>query len=88
MSDCIPRGREFDPCPDVDIDHKIIPTAFSSLPLIQEGLLSVTSDGMCTKYWGLLGCFHYILNAPRSVDIFSYFGPFGILGSGRKQNAA
>ena len=24
---------------------------FSSLPLIQEGLLSVTSESMCMKYW-------------------------------------
>ena len=24
---------------------------FSSIPLIQEGLLSVTSESMCTKYW-------------------------------------
>ena len=36
----------------VEIDHEIISTAFSSLPLIiQEGLLSVTSESMCTNYW-------------------------------------
>ena len=35
----------------MEIDHEIISTLFSSLSLIQEGLLSVTSEGMCTKYW-------------------------------------
>ena len=34
----------------VEIDHDIISTAILSLPLIQEGLLSVTSESMCTKY--------------------------------------
>ena len=32
------------------IDHDIISTAILHLPLIQEGLLSVTSVSMCTKY--------------------------------------
>ena len=32
----------------VEIDHEIINTAIS---LIQEGLLSVTSENMCTRYW-------------------------------------
>ena len=31
----------------VEIDHEIISTVISSLPLIQEGLLSVTSKSMC-----------------------------------------
>ena len=35
----------------VEIDHEIVSTAISSLPLIQEGLLSVTSESMCTKFW-------------------------------------
>ena len=34
----------------VEIDHEIISTAILLLPLIQEGLLSVTSESMCTKY--------------------------------------
>ena len=35
-----------------EIDHEIISTAIiSSVLLIQEGLLSVTSESMCTKYW-------------------------------------
>ena len=35
----------------VEIDHEIIfPRPFSSL-LIKEGLLSVTNESMCTKYW-------------------------------------
>ena len=32
------------------IDHEIISKVIL-LPLIQEGLLSVTSESMCTKYW-------------------------------------
>ena len=35
----------------VEIDHKIISTPFSSLALIQEGLLSVKSERICMKYW-------------------------------------
>ena len=35
----------------VDFDHKIISTIILILPLIQEGLLSVTSKSMCIKYW-------------------------------------
>ena len=34
----------------VEIDHEIISKAIL-LPLIQEGLLSVTSESMCTKSW-------------------------------------
>ena len=34
----------------VEIDHKIISTVILLLPLIQEGLLSVTRESMCTKY--------------------------------------
>ena len=46
-SDCRSRGREFDPG---QVPH--FRGDFSSLPLIiQEGLLSVTSESMCTKYW-------------------------------------
>ena len=35
----------------VEIDHEIIPTIVLLPPLIQEGLLSVTSERMCMKYW-------------------------------------
>ena len=35
----------------VELDHKIISTVILLLPLIQEGLLSATSESMCTKYW-------------------------------------
>ena len=35
----------------VEIDHEIISTVFFLLLLIQEGLLSVTSESMHTKYW-------------------------------------
>ena len=35
----------------VEIDHEIISMVILLLPLIQEGLLSVTSESMCTKYW-------------------------------------
>ena len=34
----------------LEIDHEIISTVILLL-LIQEGLLSVTSESMCTKYW-------------------------------------
>ena len=35
----------------VEIDHEIISTVNLLIPLIQEGLLSVTSVSVCTKYW-------------------------------------
>ena len=35
----------------LEIYHEIISTVILLLPLIQEGLLSVTSDTMCMKYW-------------------------------------
>ena len=35
----------------VENGHEIISTAILSLPLIQEGQLSVTSERMCTKLW-------------------------------------
>ena len=58
VSDCRSRGREFEPGPArshtfVEIDHEIISTVIL-LPfrwIIQEGLLSVTSESMCTNYW-------------------------------------
>ena len=34
----------------VEIGHEIISSAFLSLPLIQEGQLSVTGERMCIKY--------------------------------------
>ena len=53
-SECRSRGHQFDPAQFhtlVEIDHEIIFTANLLLPLIQEGLLSVTNESMCTKYW-------------------------------------
>ena len=35
----------------IEIDHEIISTVILLPLLIQEGLLSVTSGIMCTKYW-------------------------------------
>ena len=35
----------------VEIDHEIMSTVMIFLRLIQEGLLSVTSEIMYTKYW-------------------------------------
>ena len=35
----------------VEIDHEIFSTIILSLPLIQEGKLSVTCKRMCTEYW-------------------------------------
>ena len=46
-------GRGFSPCRGrqhsfVEIDHEIFSTVILSLPLIQEGQLSVTGERMCT----------------------------------------
>ena len=38
-----PRGRNF-----VEIDHEIFSAVILSLPLIQEGQLSVSGERMCT----------------------------------------
>ena len=35
----------------VEINHEVISTVNLLLLLIEEGLLSVTSESMCTKYW-------------------------------------
>ena len=35
----------------VKFGHEINSTAILSLPLIQEGQLSVTGERLCTKYW-------------------------------------
>ena len=35
----------------MEIDHRIISTVILLLPLIQVGLLSVTRESVCTKYW-------------------------------------
>ena len=54
MSDCRSRGREFNPSPShtfAEIDHEIILQPFSSLPLIQEGLLSLTNE-LCVQSTG------------------------------------
>ena len=53
LSDCRSRDRKFDSGPSVtfvEIDHEIISMAILLHPLIQKGLLSVTSKSMCTKY--------------------------------------
>ena len=52
-SDWRPGGRGFNPCRGlqhffVDIDHEIFSTVILSLPLIQEGQLSVSGERMCT----------------------------------------
>ena len=52
-SDWRPGGREFNPCRGrqhyfVEIDHEIFSTVILSLPLIQEGQLSVSGEKMCT----------------------------------------
>ena len=48
-----PGGRGFDPCRGrqhsfMEIDHEIFSTLILSLPLIQEGQLSVSGKRMCT----------------------------------------
>ena len=52
-SDWRPGGRGFNPRPGwqhsfVVIDHEIFSTVILSLPLIQEGQLSVSGERMCT----------------------------------------
>ena len=52
-SDWRPGGRGFNPRRGrqhsfVEIDHEIFPTVILSLPLIQEGQLSVSGEIMCT----------------------------------------
>ena len=53
LSDWRPGGRGFDPRRGrqhsfVEIDHEIFSTVILSLPLIQEGQLSVSGERMCT----------------------------------------
>ena len=51
-SDWRPGGRGFNPRRGqqhfVEIDHEIFSTVILSLPLIQEGQLSVSGERMCT----------------------------------------
>ena len=52
-SDWRPGGRGFNPRRGrqhsfMDIDHEIFSTVILSLPLIQEGQLSVSGERMCT----------------------------------------
>ena len=52
-SDWRPGGRGFNLCPGqqhsfVEIDHEIFSTVILSLPLIQEGQLSVSVERICT----------------------------------------
>ena len=52
-SDWRPGGRGISPCRGrqhsfVEIDHEIFSTVILSLPLIQEGQLSVSGERMCT----------------------------------------
>ena len=53
LSDWKPGGRGVNPCRGrqysfVEIDHEIFSTVILSLPLIQEGQLSVSGKRMCT----------------------------------------
>ena len=52
-SDWRPGGRGFNPSRGrqhsfVEIDHEIFSLSYLSLPLIQEGQLSVSGERMCT----------------------------------------
>ena len=66
-SDWRPVGRGFNPRRGrqhsfVEIDHEIFSTVILSLPLIQEGQLSVSGERMCTippretRYRDIGGC--------------------------------
>ena len=53
LSDWRPGGRWFNPCRGqqhsfMEIDHEIFSRVILSLPLIQEGQLSVSGERMCT----------------------------------------
>ena len=53
LSSCRPGGPGLNPCQVrqhsfVEIDHEIFSTVILSLPLIQEGQLSVSGERMCT----------------------------------------
>ena len=53
LSDWRPGGHRFNPRRGrqysfMEIDHEIFSTVILSLPLIQEGLLSVSGERMCT----------------------------------------
>ena len=55
-SDWRPGGRRFNPRRGrqhsfVEIDHEIFSTVILSLPLIQEGQLSVFLAKECAQYW-------------------------------------
>ena len=59
LSDWRPGGCGFNPCRGrqhsfVEIDHEIFSTVILSLPLIQEGQLSVSGERMCTILVNLL----------------------------------
>ena len=60
-SDWRPGGRGFNPRrgrqhPFVETDHEIFSTVILSLPLIQEGQLSVSGERMCTIPVNRLAC--------------------------------
>ena len=38
-----------------EIDHELFSTVILLLSLIQEGLVSVTGESMCNKYWLIAG---------------------------------
>ena len=46
---CLPQSVVHTPF--VEIDREIISMVILLLPLIKEGLLSVTNESMWTKYW-------------------------------------
>ena len=46
-SDCESRGPHI----FVEIYHELISTVILSLPLIEEGQMTVSGENMCTKYW-------------------------------------
>ena len=48
----------------MEMDHEIFSMVILPLPLIQEGLLSVTSESMCTKYW-----LTTLLSLPRKKSV-------------------
>ena len=67
-SDWRPGGPGFNPLRRsfVEIDHEIFSTVILSLPLIQEGQLSVSGERMCTI---LVNCVNVLLVKLTALDM-------------------
>ena len=65
----------------MEIDHEIISLVILSLPLLQEGQLSVTGESMCTKYW-LTALIGELILPKKSVSRLTDGNPYVPQGPG------